>query len=435
MSTTDLAAFIATSPLIDSHEHLRTEHDWLSERPDVLRCLFDNYVLADLRTAGATLNQVDKLIDPKAGSVAERFNPIATAWRYSKHTGYGEAVRLIARHVYGIEEITPRAVEDAATIQNKLLQPGGAGYFKLLRDQARLDHVQVDDFIRPCAPDASEPMFVLNDINWHEMSKAIFKPGDVSRDSGVEIRDIDSLRDAIETIFDRYGPIAVALKSQHAYERTLLYEPRTDADAAKPLAKMLAGESLGVTEKLCLGDWCLARGVEQAIKHKLPVKIHTGYYAGNSHMHTDRIRPGHLCKLLLAYPAARFVLMHIGYPYEDEMVALGKHFLNVWVDFCWAWSIDPYSARHCVRKLIHAVPTNRVFGFGGDTFWPTAAYAYSLQARAGLTRALQAEVDDGLINEADAIEIARRYMLENQRDCFDIEGKRSAIVAASAATR
>jgi hypothetical protein len=40
-----------------------------------------------------------------------------------------------------------------------------------------------------------------------------------------------------------------------------------------------------------------------------------------------------------------------------------------------------------------------------------------------------------LINEADAIEIAQRYMLENQRDCFDIEGKRSAIAAASAATR
>jgi hypothetical protein len=435
MSTTDLAAFIATSPLIDSHEHLRTERDWLAERPDVLRCLFDNYVLADLRTAGATLNQVDRLIDPKAGSVAERFNPIATAWRHCKHTGYGEAVRLIARHVYGIDEITPRAVEDAAAIQNKLLQPDGGGYFKLLRDQARLDHVQVDDFTRPCAPDASEPMFVLNDINWHEMSKAIFKPDDVSRDSGVEIREIGSLRDAIEAIFDRYGPLAIALKSQHAYERTLLYEPRSDTDAAKLLAEMLAGKALDIAEKLCLGDWCLARGVEQAIKHNLPVKIHTGYYAGNSHMHTDRIRPGHLCKLLLAYPEARFVLMHIGYPYEDEMVALGKHFLNVWVDFCWAWSIDPYSAQRCVRKLIHAVPTNRVFGFGGDTFWPTAAYAYSLQARAGLTRALQAEVDHGFINEADAIEIAQRYMLENQRDCFDIEGKRSAIAAASAATR
>ena len=363
--------------------------------------------------------------------MAQRYDPIASYWRHCKHTGYGEAVGLIARHVYEIDEITPNAVENAEPIQRELLKPGG--YFSLLRDRAGLDHVQVDDFVRPCVPDASEPGFVLNDINWHEMSKAIFKPEEVSRDSGVEVRDIASLGGAIEAIFNRYAPLAIALKSQHAYERTLLFEPRTDEEAAKPLAKMLAGKPLEVDEKLCLGDWCLARGVEQAIKHNLPIKIHTGYYAGNSHMPVDRIKPGHLCKLLLSYPEARFVLMHLGYPYEDEMVALGKHFVNVWVDFCWAWSIDPYSAQRCVRKLIHAVPANRVFGFGGDTFWPTAAYAYSVQARAGLARALQAEVDDGCMSEADAIVVARRYMLDNQRDCFDIEGTRSAIAAVVSA--
>ncbi len=428
MSTTDLQAFIQESPMIDSHEHLRTERDWLTERPDVLRCLFDNYVLADLRTAGASLAQLDKLIDPKAGSVAERFKPIEPYWRFCRHTGYGEAVRLIAQHVYEIDEITVEAIEKAASIQKELLKPGG--YFTLLRDMAELDHVQVDDFVRKVEPDTSEPMFVLNDINWHEMSKAIFKPEEVSRDSGIEVKDIESLRDAIEAIFDKYGPMAIALKSQHAYERTLRYEKRTDAEAGQVLTKMLAGQVLEVNEKLCLGDWCLARGIEQAIKHNLPVKIHTGYYAGNSHMIVDRIKPGHLCPLLLEFMEARFVLMHLGYPYEDEIVAMGKHFLNVWVDFCWAWSIDPYSARQCVRKLIHTVPTNRVFIFGGDMFWPTASYAYALQTRAGLTRALQAEIRDGAINETEAIEIAGRFMMENQRDCFDIEGTRKAIASA-----
>ena len=36
--------------------------------------------------------------------------------------------------------------------------------------------------------------------------------------------------------------------------------------------------------------------------------------------------------------------MHIAYPYSDELVALAKHYPNVYVDMCWAWSIDPYSA-------------------------------------------------------------------------------------------
>ncbi len=57
---------------------------------------------------------------------------------------------------------------------------------------------------------------------------------------------------------------------------------------------------------LCLGDWCWARGVEQAIEYKLPFKLHTGYYAGHSRMPIDRVRSGHLCALLARYPQARF---------------------------------------------------------------------------------------------------------------------------------
>ncbi len=68
-------------------------------------------------------------------------------------------------------------------------------------------------------------------------------------------------------------------------------------------------------------------------------------------MVTDRIRPGHLCPLLIEYPDTRFVLMHIGYPYASELIALAKHFPNTWADLCWAWSIS----RSCVNA--GSVPT------------------------------------------------------------------------------
>ncbi len=85
------------------------------------------------------------------------------------------------------------------------------------------------------------------------------------------------------------------------------------------------------------------RGVSNlSIQHNLPFKIHTGYYAGYGGMPVERIKPGHLCGLLKQYPQARFVLMHIAYPYSDEIVAaIAKHYPNVYVDLCWAWSIDP----------------------------------------------------------------------------------------------
>jgi hypothetical protein len=138
-------------------------------------------------------------------------------------------------------------------------------------------------------------------------------------------------------------------------------------------------------------------GVEQAIAHNLLFKIHTGYYAGTGRMPLERIRPGHLCALLMRYSKARFVLMHKAYPYSDELIAIAKHYPNAYIDMCWAWSIDPYSACDTLRRTIHAVPSNKVFAFGGDAWWPSASVAYAVQARAWLSRALEAEVNDGLL--------------------------------------
>jgi hypothetical protein len=144
-------------------------------------------------------------------------------------------------------------------------------------------------------------------------------------------------------------------------------------------------------------------------------------------MPIERVHSGHLCALLAQYPKARFVLMHIAYPYSEELTALAKHYPNVWVDLCWAWSINPQAATDFVRRFIHAVPANKLFGFGGDSFWPTASVAYSIQARQGLKRALEAEVADGLLSEREALALARRFMMRNQSDCFDLAGTRTAI--------
>ncbi len=159
----------------------------------------------------------------------------------------------------------------------------------------------------------------------------------------------------------------------------------------------------------------------------MPFKIHTGYYAGNDRMPVDRIKSGHLCPLLTRYLDCRFVLMHIAYPYSGEVLALAKHYRNVWVDLCWAWSIDPFSSADFVRRFIHTAPANKLFAFGGDTSWPTSSTAYAIQARRWLNRALQAEVDAGLLSEAQVLDIAARLMHKNQRDCFDLDGTRSAL--------
>lgn len=427
-----LAAHIAQTRLIDTHEHLRSEQEFVEDGPDLLQDLFDNYVTADLLVAGASEDTVRRLLDRTDPDLAGRLNGVRDAWQRCRHTGYGEAVRFLAHQVYDIAEIaelTPAQLEAAQARNRELRRPGER--LRLLRDVANLDHVQVDNFTWPCPPDPSGPAFFLYDLSWASFCRGKPDVPAIYDEVGIAVEGIDSLRHAIEALFARHGPLAIAVKSQHAYERTLLWDERTDADAERALLRHLAGEELSQGERLCLGDWCMARGVEQAIAHNLPFKIHTGYYAGTGRMPIDWVRPGHLCALLMRYPRACFVLMHNAYPYGDELIALAKHYPNVYIDMCWAWSIDPYSACDALRRVIHAVPSNKAFAFGRDAWWPSASVAYAAQARAWLSRALQAEVNDGLLTEGEAMAYATRLMRENQLDCFDIAGRRAALLAAA----
>lgn len=427
--TTDLVLHIQTTPLCDTHEHLRKEREYVETGPDLLQSLFENYVTADLIVAGASQAALDALVDASNPDLRARFEGIRPAWERVRHTGYGEAVRIIAREVYGIEEISAGALESAQEKHDALRRPGER--LRLLRDQANLDHVQVDDFVRPCRIDESGPDFFFYDISWVAFANGTPDLEPLARETGVEVHDLASLRRAMEVTFEQNARVAIAIKSQHAYNRTLQWRERTDREAAQALAAYLHNPAeMSEADRLCLGDWSLARGVELGIEYDLPFKIHTGYYAGHSRMPVDYIRAGNLCPLLAKYLDARFVLMHIAYPYSDELVALAKHYPNVYVDLCWAWSIDPYSTGDFVRRCIHAVPANKLFVFGGDTGWPTAAVAYAHQARTWLNRTLQAEVDEGFLTTADAIELATRLMRENQYDCFRVAAKKQSVQEA-----
>ena len=224
------------------------------------------------------------------GSIESRWAAIEPAWQAIQFTGYGEAVRLVASEVYGIEEITPQALRNAQPRLTKLRRPGERHRF--LRDVCRYDHVQINQFIPPGTSDASDSSFYLYDLSWAMPSNGRF-PAEHFDPLGIEIRDLASLRRAIEAYFAMHAPAAIAVKTQHAYERTLRWEDRSDADAERALAEVLkSGNEAAEGMRLCLGDWCLARGIEQATQYNLPVKIHTGYYWNNNAMVTERIRPG-----------------------------------------------------------------------------------------------------------------------------------------------
>jgi len=298
----------------------------------------------------------------------------------------------------------------------------------LLKDVANLDHVQVDNFTWDCLPDESGVDFFLYDLSWVHFCRADIQPEQIYAETGVTVTDLKSLREAMEALYAKYGNNAIAVKAQHAYDRTLKWESPNEAFAESTLKNILRDDKPFLNEGLELGNWGWEQGIQLAEEYNLPFKIHTGYLAGNDkYVDPDRVRSVHFAQLFLKYPNVKFVLMHTAYPWTGEYLTLAKHFPNVYLDMCWAWSINPLHSTRFIREAIHTVPLNKIFLFGGDTLWASATVAYAIQARQGFYTALEQEVSDGYLTESEAIHIASRFMQDNQRACFDIEGTRNVL--------
>ncbi|MGY4408351.1 putative TIM-barrel fold metal-dependent hydrolase [Bradyrhizobium sp. LB7.1] len=150
---------------------------------------------------------------------------------------------------------------------------------------------------------------------------------------------MDDWLDIIDDYFTRYGPRAVAVKCQIAYSRALDFAPVAKTHASRLFLHHIGKvrHDLGSEDLKSLQDFLFRYCVGKADECGLPVKLHTGSLGGNGLMQLARVRnnAGDLCRLLQDFPETRFVLMHIGYPYEQEFIALAKHYTNATIDMCW----------------------------------------------------------------------------------------------------
>ena len=156
------------------------------------------------------------------------------AWEACQFTGYGEGVRWVAREMFGIDEITAESIERAAPAALAMHKPGER--LRILRDVAGLDHVQIDDFSqRSCPMPAAGSSFCMTsrgrlDQRLYQTQRhpcADWHPCDRSADA----------QTAFQKTFEIYGARAIAIKTQHAYARTLHWrgarEPMSSARCAR----------------------------------------------------------------------------------------------------------------------------------------------------------------------------------------------------------
>ena len=111
------------------------------------------------------------------------------------------------------------------------------------------------------------------------------------------------------------------------------------------------------------------------VKHNIPLAIHI---AGSGAPGFPKLRlalgkPLYLEEVLPRYPDLRIYVMHAGFPFLDEMIALMIHFPDLYVDLGWiSWATPEATYYNYLRGLMDAELGKRIM-FGSDqAWWPEA---------------------------------------------------------------
>lgn len=418
----ELRARIAATRFIDTHEHLVEERTRLAgagahrlQPCDDFALLFRHYAADDLLAAGMSPAEQARFFAPDLEPGA-KWRLVEPYWRRCRHTGYLQAVTIAVAALFGEEQWGEGMAE---RLTERLRAAARPGFYRRVLDAAGVEYCQVNSLEAPLFCESEQPDRLRQDLSLIPLSTGL-NPALLAEQSGLPARSLDDWHAIIDWAFATYGRRAVAVKSQAAYARRLDYAAVEAVTAAPLFARHAAGAALAPAERKALEDHLMRACIARAQAHGLPIKLHCGYYAGSGTMPLERVRrnAADLCGLLADFPDARFVLMHIGYPYQDEYIALAKHYPNVWIDLCWAWIINPAASVRFVREFLLAAPASKLLTFGGDyaTVEPVAGHAAI--ARRGLERALGELAAEGWLGGDEALALVEPLMRGNAAALF-----------------
>jgi len=429
-----LAEQVKATPFIDTHEHLIEESDRLqgTAHPrvpcDDFAILFSHYLDSDLATAGMPAADLKRFQSPGV-EAPEKWKLLAPWWPAVKHTGYGRAVHLAIQRLYGVDELSADTVVEVQRGYEALRKPGF--YEHVLRRVGRIESCQVNCLTGEPFKESGLPTLLMQDLSIVGMFAGPDRKT-YGTPTGIRVSSLGDWHRVIQWWFAKYARYAVAVKSQHAYSRDIDYA-RVPAEQAAPVFdRVLAGERVSAEERKQLEDHLFWQAVDEAAKAGLPVKLHTGYYAGHDSMPLERLlhNAGSATDLCRRAPQATFVFMHICYPYYEEMLAAVKQHSNACVDMCWAWIINPVASKDFLKKYLMTAPVNKILTFGGDYIPVEPVVGHAALARRGIALALAELVEEGWLSLAEAQALVDPIMHGNARRIFRLEEKAAALKQA-----
>ena len=407
---------------IDTHEHTPGPAKWVQADHDVLCEWLTHYFCDDLVSAGLTERQLNEVVRDGSRPLAERWRLVEPYWDAARHTGYGVALDLAARGLYGLEAVRADTIEELdrrfRAARRKTASGEANHYDFVLKQKSRVAVSIVDS-----NPDCDKRYFVSACRLDHYLQPG--SPDDVravGEKAGVAVRSLDDWLAAAEAELDAaLAKGVVAVKTSTAYWRSLRYpkvQRRRAEEAFRSIAGVVAADPADEGRaRETLQDFVMHHVLGLADRRGLPVQVHTGLQAGTGN-DIANANPELMTDLFRQYPNVTFDIFHMGYPYQQTLSAIAKTFRNVMIDMSWAHVISPEACVRAVVEWLDAVPANKISAFGGDYLFVDGVYGGACLARRNIARSLACKVDQGSFDLDRAKEICRWFFVDNPKRIF-----------------
>jgi len=220
---------------------------------------------------------------------------------------------------------------------------------------------------------------------------------------------------------------AVAIKYEAAYLRRLDFNDPDEARARTTYARYVRGGEPAARDYKSLQDFLFFYIAREAGRLGLAVHIHCFEGAGGFYSQTGS-NPL-LMETVFNDPGLRktnFVVVHGAYPYTKEMgTLLSKP--NVYADFsAQTFFLYPRELSEILRRWMETYPDKILFGtdafsFGPEIDWGEVAWLSNSTARQALALALTGMMNDGEIDRAHALELARLALHNNAAKLYGLK--------------
>lgn len=419
----EIRIYLDKVPVIETHEHYTGV---VKPVEDILRFIIDNYYYSDFySTAFKIEKKVSSIFSNKEKlTFAERFDIFNELYKKSNKTAYARGLQIGLKECWGIE-----GLDNAETLEElkMKLQSRDQDFYERMMVKYGIKAKIVDifdlkpfvngeekDYSKYCRFAFPLPQF----HNIHSKSDILQLDRYIDR----TITCLDDYLESYENFFKKCMDFGiVCIKDQSAYRRTIAYSNPPRGEAEKVFNDIISNprDVFGDEKVRVLDDWLFHHFMRLAAKYDIPVQLHTGHIAGirNDIVKTNAVN---LTSVLELHQDVRFDLFHGNWPYMDEYLFLGKNYPNVWLNLCWAQSIDPLYCIELMKRAVMTVPHCKLFAFGGDTAGIEWAVGYLSMARDNIACALAELVDSRWLDMNEAKEIAADWLFNNPNEFFKL---------------